>query len=178
MSLEKCMIVSNKRLVADRERGRGGGGGGIEGSRSFSEDPLCFLESCHCLWSPPFYGKRVYWTWAFDANWRMRSSGARGLWTGSPAVKLNCFRKLKPKTLGGEEKKEKFNQLRLKPAVILIAEVCAGGNVRFRHSPLKLHVPVICWTSNNAQGIGNQWHGVKHDACVYISYPLIVSPPH
>lgn len=31
--------------------------------------------------------KRVYWTQGFDANWRMRPSGAGAYGAGSPAVK-------------------------------------------------------------------------------------------
>lgn len=65
MSLEKCLIVGNKRVVA-----RGGlgwwmteKGGGDWDSRLFIEGTVGFL-CCHCLRSAPFYGKIAYRTWA------------------------------------------------------------------------------------------------------------------
>lgn len=56
---EMCLIVSNKGSAG---AGSGGGGTGGEATRSFSEETLRFLKSCHSLWSPSILWKRVYWT--------------------------------------------------------------------------------------------------------------------
>lgn len=62
----ECMIVSNKR----------GGGRGGDGSRSLSEEPLRSSAELSLFMGLLHFMETSLLDLSFDANWRMRSSGA------------------------------------------------------------------------------------------------------
>jgi len=83
MSLEKCLIVSNTRVVA---RGRWVTEGVLGGVQ---RQPGC-LERGHCLfcavivYDPLHFMENSLLDSSFDANWRMRSSGAEAYGQEAP----------------------------------------------------------------------------------------------
>lgn len=86
MSLEKCLIVGNKRVVARGGLGwwmtEKGGGGGTETAGYLLKGQWVFCAVI--VYDPLHFMENSLPDLSFDANWRMRSSGAEAYGQEAP----------------------------------------------------------------------------------------------